>query len=408
MAGYWTRHRLVPVLIVTIVVALITGLLFVFPSISQQAANYNNQSIYKNTDIDFIAPEPSEDQILELSSTNGIDKIFPFYITKTAVNVNGASRTTTILLSDRFENVDITMYNDNRLIEKSSVEYDNPILVDWQFCRETSSGIGDKISFTMSGSLVEYTIYAVYETNSIYDGGAILAHLTAEQKASIVATSKNSGYSGMYISANDYNACRTFLTTDYRPMGRLKNRAQFDSDEQYQTHYDAIMSSSYANEITDFRVRENSLDNSTSSMMIWIGAVLAAAIVAVFNIIMARRGCEKGYFQKQCIPKGRDVISYYKISFIVESILFIIAYGLTLVLRKTFASEYIPSSTISIKLGIVPVAVIAVEIICLIANNLMLAGMDNAYKAELVKAKGEATRKNVSENPLNGSRTVDK
>ncbi len=42
----------------TIAVALIAGLLFVFPNISKQASSYNIQSIYKNTSIDFIVPEP--------------------------------------------------------------------------------------------------------------------------------------------------------------------------------------------------------------------------------------------------------------------------------------------------------------------------------------------------------------
>lgn len=80
-----------------------------FPFISQIADNYNSQSVYKNTNIDFIAPEPSFEQISELPGSNGIDKVFPFFLTKTAVNAGGNSRTTTVLLSDRFENVDITI-----------------------------------------------------------------------------------------------------------------------------------------------------------------------------------------------------------------------------------------------------------------------------------------------------------
>ena len=88
----------------------------------------------------------------------------------------------------------------------------------------------------------------------------------------------------MYISASDYNTCQTYLTKDYRPMGRLKDRDRFDSDEQYQVHYDAIMSSGYANEITDFRVRENSLDKKVSPLMVWIGTALSAVLIIAFNV----------------------------------------------------------------------------------------------------------------------------
>lgn len=260
MGGYWTRQRLLLSLILAIAVAGITGFLFVSPYLEQYAVTYNEQSIYKNTDADFIAPEPSFEQISELPGQNGIEAVFPFYLTKTEVKVNDKSRITTVLLSDQFQNVDMTMYNDKRLLSKESEKSENPIWVDWQFCHDTTSGVGDTVSFSIGGNNVNYTITAVYETNSIYDGGAILAEISTDQKNAIAANAKSNGYSGMYISASDYSVCRTYLTMDYRPLGRLKDQSQFDSEEQYKIHYDAIMSSGYANEITDFKIRQNDLD----------------------------------------------------------------------------------------------------------------------------------------------------
>ena len=198
MTGYWIRHRALLSIILSAVIAVIAGLLFVFPFVSQIADNYNSQSVYKNTSIDFIAPEPSFEQIIELPGSNGIDKVFPFFLTKTAVNAGGKTRTTTVLLSDRFENTDITMYNSKRLIKKSDSDFDNPILVDWQFCKDTSTDIGDAVSFSIGDTTAEYKIYAIYETNSIYENGAIIAQLSTEQKEAIVQKSQNNGYSGMY------------------------------------------------------------------------------------------------------------------------------------------------------------------------------------------------------------------
>ena len=122
MKGYWVRHRLLLTIILCVASAMVVGLLFAFPYIAQQANNYNAQSIYKNTEMDFIAPEPSYEQVAEAEGTNGIDKVFPFYLTKTQVSVNGMSRTTTVLLSDQFQTVGITMYNEARVIEKASAE----------------------------------------------------------------------------------------------------------------------------------------------------------------------------------------------------------------------------------------------------------------------------------------------
>lgn len=393
MGGYWTRHRLLPSLILAVALAVITVFLFVSPYVEQQASSYNAQSVYKNSDIDFIVPEPSFDQVSELPGTNGVDKVFPFYLTKTEVKVNGKSRTTTVLLSDQFENVGMTMYNDSRLLGKASGDVDNPIFVDWQFSKDTSAKVGDTISFALGGNTVEFTIAAVYETNNIYDGGAILAEITQDQKDAISENAKSNGYSGAYISATDYNACRSYLTTDYRPLGRLKNRDQFESEEQYNTHYDAIMSSGYANEITDFRVRENDLDSKQSSLMILVGALLEAVILIVFNVIMANRGCEKGYFKKHCIPKGQNVKPYYTISFLFEMIASIILFIGVMLLNAKMAKDYVPSSAYGIIIAAIPAAIIIAEIIALVMNNSKVAVITAKVKQEQAKAEAEARAK---------------
>lgn len=373
MLGYWIRHRLFFSVILSIAVAWITSFLFAFPYIMQRANSYNTQSIYQNTSIDFIAPEPSFEQVDKLSGNNGIDKIFPYYLTKTSVNVKGVPHSATVLLSDEFQDIDITMYGEKRLIEQSDQEFEHPIFVDWRFCQDTSAAIGDTVSFSIAGRNVEYRIYAIYETNSIYESGAILAQIGEEEREAISARSNNNGYSGMYISASDYNVCQRYLTMEYRPLGRLKSREQFDSDEQYRVHYDAITSSGYANEITDFRVRESSLSNEENFMLIWIGVLLSVGVLIVYNIVMAKRGCEKVYFTKHCIPKGQDVKTYYNISLLFESIACIVLFTVVLVLKVKFSNDYIPKIAMDIKIAAIPVAVMITEIICRFMNYAMIA-----------------------------------
>ena len=362
MSGYWVRKRLLFTLIMSIATALIVGLLFVCPVIDQKADHYHSQSMYRNTDIDFIAPEPSFEQVDEIAGTNGIDRLFPYYLTTIQAKTNGRSRNTTVLLSDQLDALDITMYNDRRLIKKSSVMYDAPIYVDWQFCHDMSCKIGDTVSFSINGESVEYRIYAIYETNSLYDGGAILAPISASQKESISQNAKRSGYTGMYISSVNYEACRSYLKTDYRPLGRLKDRAQFDSDEQYQIHYDAIMSSGYANEITDLRVKESNLNKHSSILMAVLGAALAAAVVIAFNLAMAKRGCEKVYFTKHCIPKGRNAKPYYTLSFVCEVCLGIVVYIATIALKIYTGSTFIPRAALGMYLVLVPLFSVIAEI----------------------------------------------
>ncbi len=379
MVSYWTRQRLLFTIIVCVSLALIISLLFVFPYVEQQASNYNSQSIYKNTAIDFIVPEPSFEQVQRLPGTSGISSVFPFYLTKTTVEVNGKTRTTTILITDQKQSLDKTMYNSSRLVEKSGTTFENPVVIDWRFSQDTGAGIGDTLSFSIGGNVQEYKISAIFETNSIYENGAILAQVPDEQISAIRQGSLNNGYSAMYVTANDYDTCRIFLTTEYRPLGRLKSREQFADDEQYQIHYDAIMSSAYSNEITDFHIRANELDKNISSLTVWLGVLLSIAILIAFNVIMSKRGCEKPYFIKHCIPNGQNIKPYYIISFVCEITCCIIVYAISLIVRKNSANTYLPSSAWDLSVWLFPIAVIFSEIICFtVINHSVYASKQNA------------------------------
>ncbi len=398
MSGYWTRHRLLQTIIFSVAVAIMVGLLFVAPVISQQADNYNSQSIYKNTGIDFVAPEPSFEQVNELPGTNGISKVFPFYMTSIQVSVNGKNRTTNVILSDQLDNIDFTMYSDSRIIEQLSGSVNNPLFVDWQFCHDTGADLGDSVSFSIGGNSVEYQISAIYETNSLYDGGAILAPITSDQKDTISANSKSNGYTGIYVSANDYNQCQSFMKSDYRPLGRLKDRSQFETDEQYQIHYDAIMSSGYANEITDFRIKENNLNAQANNIMILLGALLSVIAIIVFNYIMRKRGCEKVYLTKHCVPQGQNVKPYYGISFVSELLLLIVLYCASLFLAVRMSKTYIPHSAFGGKVFIVPCVFIVAEIMALILNNSSIPKANNKVEVQ----EESIANPNEQEEMLNG------
>ena len=374
MTNYWIRQRLLFTLIISITLSLVVSVLFVSPYISQQATAYNNQSLYKNTSMDFVVPEPSYEQALELPGTNGIDAVFPFFLTKASVSINGKSRTTTILITDQSQQLEHSMYNRKRLIQQADEAYSNPILVDWQFCKETGAKVGDTISLTIGSSSHEYRISAIYESNVLYDGGALLVQVSDEQMLSIRQGSQNNGFSGMYVTANDYDSCRQYLLTDYRPLGRLRARDQFSDDNQYQIHYDAIMSSGYSNEITDFRMRETNLEISVSSLTIWLGLLLTVVAIILFNVLMANRGCEKTYFIKHCIPNGQNVKPYYVISFGAETALCIIIYAVALIVSIKESTAYIPSSAFNLYIYLFPITVLVVEIVCLAIVNRSVYG----------------------------------
>lgn len=383
MANIWIRQRLPFTLLMCLALALLVVPLCVYPYIDQRAGIYNSQSLYRNTSIDFIAPEPSFEQVATLPGTNGIEAVFPFYVTKTPVAVDGKSRTTTVLIADQSEALDGTMYTTARRIRQAGEAYDNPILVDWQFCRETGADIGDALTLRIGAMDWECQISAIYETNDLYEGGALLLQATRAQMDEIRQGSSNNGYSAMYISASDVDACRAYLTTQYRPLGRLRAREQFSDDAQYQIHYDAIMSGNYANEITDLRVRENALELRASSISIWLGALLTLALVIAQNALLANRGCEGAYFTGICIPKGMDVRPYYIRSAICETVGCWIAYAAALALKLATSKAHIPGAALDLHLAVIPASVALAETVCLLfVNRRVYAPERNVVAAE--------------------------
>ena len=97
---------------------------------------------------------------------------------------------------------------------------------------------------------------------------------------------------------------------------------------------------------------------------------------------MARRGCEKVYFTKHCIPKGQNVNSYYNTASIAETVLMICLYGVFMTLRLKTANQYIPGSALGIKVAVVPVAIIIAEIISGAMNRSMVSGITREYELE--------------------------
>ena len=121
---------------------------------------------------------------------------------------------------------------------------------------------------------------------------------------------------------------------------------------------------------------------------------------------MSRRGGEKGYFTKFCIPKGQNVRPYYTISFWFEIFSFLVLYAGSIYIRVITANEYLPHGVFGVLLALIPTAYVVAEVAALGLNNSMIAvittkvrkeeEMKKATKAEAVEnARTEFVSKNT-------------
>ncbi|MGN1227602.1 MAG: hypothetical protein ACI4TX_03070 [Christensenellales bacterium] len=313
MLKYWLRNRFIFSLLTILVLGLISIFVFYVPYLANESENLIMSSVYEKSKIDFDIPSPTKTQLSEIKNLDFIDDVFGYYYTESLVNIGNKTKKTKILFSDMMDSIEFTMYNQSRLIfSKEGLQ--NPIYIDYEFSKVNNVHLGDEIVFNN----IKFQVGRIYETNTYYIS-ALFAPLVGEQKELIESISKS--YSGAYLKCNDILLADSFLKT-YKPEGRLKDRSEFATDDEYQFHYNSWNNASYYNEITSFASKLDAIVEKTSVHYLFGYGIALVVMVALF-ILLSLRKCEKNYFSKKKCKQ--DVFSYYGISLVADSwVLFIV------------------------------------------------------------------------------------
>ena len=182
MIKYWTKNRLVFDLLVPLALIIVLAFAFVLPIYNSVGEARLIQSIYQDDKLDFDIPSPSYAQINELETSDYVESVFPYYYTKTSFKSDTSTKDAHFLLSDSFDKIDQTMYCSARCIEKLESNVSNPLYVDYAFAQDLGVKLGDTVSIVLGASKIEFQVAAIYETNTYYDGGAVIAKWEGSQK----------------------------------------------------------------------------------------------------------------------------------------------------------------------------------------------------------------------------------
>ena len=311
MVKYWLKNRAVYSLVVAVLIGIFSMAIFVKPNVETHSENLLLTSVYENSDIDYDIPSPTKAQLAEIEALDFIDDTFGYYFTDGSLKVGSKSVKTKIIFSDDLDSLVMTMYNENRLIYTSQDDlYDNPLYVDYDFYTKNELAIGDTVYFNN----IEFQIGRVYETNSYY-GSAVFIPLVGVQKTYI--ESVTTSYSGAYLEVNDLIQAEAYLR-NYKPLGRLKDKSAFSTEEEYQTHYNAWNNASYYNEVTSFSSKLSSANVKTEANYT-LGFIVSAVVMIIANVILSIRKNERVYFSKK--KNKSSVCCYYVGTVLIDAIL---------------------------------------------------------------------------------------
>lgn len=346
MVKYWIKNRFAFDLLLSVILSLVFSFAFVFSANSNYSYLCSKNSLYLNSDIDYQIPNPSVDQLKDINSEPFIDETFGYYLTKTDFNGSKSAKVN-LIMSDCMGNLDFTMFNQKTLISDSSTASENYAYLDETAALSMNVKVGDTINTTIAGSKVGFLVNRVYAANALFTEGIVLVNFSGNIKNIYEANVSSKSYSGAFIKASNVSECSEFLKS-YVPLGRLKERSEFDSDEAYNKYNDEIKSGNYANEITDFATSRNNAEKAVKSakknrfVMSLIGAIVVGIIYFAGTQILRIRKSENTYFA-DVLKNKKDINKYRVLSLISTIVVYLLVSTLVLFALSALDLVFIPS-----------------------------------------------------------------
>lgn len=232
-------------------ILLIVGsvIAFVFLGFSNSYSHnlYFERSIYDNVHYDYIVQKPGNDQISTLKQEDHFDFVVPFYQFNRSIELNSNNIQAKIIILDDILESQQTNFSDERLL-KNSGKTGNVIYVDYLFAINNDAKIGDIIILTIGEVTSELEIARIYETDNSFvtNNGAVLFETDVLFDDDI--EKKLYSYAGAYLGSNNKSESIDYLR-NYKPLGSLRPRELFDSDESYESYVEFFMSVDYSREI---------------------------------------------------------------------------------------------------------------------------------------------------------------
>lgn len=362
MFGYWIKKRFLLSVIYSVLIATAYIAAFVVPYAKNVSENDLKKGVFEASSISYDIPSPTKSQLSELRSQSFVVDVFGYYITEAGLNINGNNIKAKLMISDCVDSVEMTMFNSRRAIQKGTGSYETPLYIGEDFAIDNNLKIGDEI--TCNG--YKLTVAAIFEPDTYK--GCILVPVTSGEFLNMIESSTNA-YSGAYIEVNDENAAESYLRS-YKPEGRLKDRDSFESDEEYQIHYDAWADASYYNEITSFSDKLNGV-RLTDTNGIWIGSGVVVLIYLIVNLILFIRKTERYYFKTRKSRIGLK--TYYVLTAISDLIFSGVAAITTTYICGMLNNSYVMQSS-AFKAEIITSIVLVCSIVACLVVNLALLG----------------------------------
>ena len=290
--------------------------------------NYN----IKDTSVDFIISAPSKDQVSEISALPHVDSVVPYVFRTIEVSNNNNVIETNLYIIENGNDLPSTVFSEKLAVKKSNLNHENALFISQDFAQLAKLNLNDAIDISVEGNSVRFQIAGIYKSDYRNVGGTLIAVLSDDVVSALGGTYR---YNGAYICSNDVNKTRDYLE-DYQPLGDLRSREEFSSDEAYQIDLDERKNDE-GRSVFDREIHLNNVGKRNDARLIRnLLLAIACMIVSLLVVCIATFIRLIGYINKHAdndrrnsfeLEQERDMFKSFCVS---DVILMIVAYIIAL------------------------------------------------------------------------------
>jgi len=226
--------------------------------------NINKKFNLNKTNIDYIIPTPSQNQVDQLLDSQYIKNVIPYYYISFSINNVNSLADGYILNS--FNDIYNTYVSEDLILSKNNLS-NNSIVIDDVFSKKNSIDLGDTLKISYGNITLDLKVDIIFSSDNRHSFGMIFI----QKNEMIIEELKNQNsnriyYSGAFIQSDNLEETK-FVIEKYVPLGNLKSRESFSSNELYDIYLDQLNSADYSLQIFDKANYINQMSLETQNQM---------------------------------------------------------------------------------------------------------------------------------------------
>lgn len=290
--------------------------------------NYN----IKETSVDFIISAPSKEQVSEISSLPHIDSVVPYVFRTIELSSNNKTIETNLYIIEDANNLSSTVFSDKLVVKKVDSNPRNALYISQDFALLSKLNLNDTVDIKIDGNSVNFQIVGIYKSDYRNVGGTLMAVLSDDVISALGGTYR---FNGAYVCSNDVSKTRDYLD-DYQPLGDLRSREEFSSDEAYQIYLDERKNDE-GRSVFDREIHLNNVGKRNDARLLRnLLLTIVCVVVALLVVCISTSKRLIGYINKHADNDRRNSFeldqerAMFKVFCVSDVIIMIVAYIIAL------------------------------------------------------------------------------